>query len=128
MKFIRIIPYIFFFALCGCTAIENLDELSVLGQYSREKDDQHREVKWINARYDALIKVIEEGKIGNYKDESAFLHSFGEPILKKDLRPGVAQWLYRYAICKFAKDKVYLYFDSAGQLIKWERLPCPSLF
>jgi len=124
------IPYLLVVLLgfSGCSILGNLDELSVLGQYSREKDNQHRLVKTINDQYDALTKVIDHGHIGDYKDESSFVSSFGDPILKKDLSDGGQRWLYRYAIYRLAKDKVYVYFDRNGKQIKWEKLPCPKFF
>lgn len=115
-------------SLSGCTILENLDELTVLGQYSRESDAQHHLVKTIKLHYDALTKVIAQGHISDYKDEASFVHSFGDPILKKDLSDGVQRWLYRYAIYRLAKDKVYVYFDRNGKQIKWEKLPCPKFF
>jgi len=112
----------------GCTIIDNLDEITTLSQYSREKDNQHRLVKTIDDHYDALVKAIDQGHLNQYKDESAFVHSFGGPILKKDLSGGGQRWLYRYAIYRFAKSKVYVYFDRRGQLIKWEKSSCLKLF
>ena len=112
----------------GCNALSNLDELTELGQYSREKDNQARYVKTVNEHYDALIKAIEQGTISHFKDEASFGHAFGAPILKKDLNDGIQRWLYRYAILRLAKDKVYVYFDRTGKLIKWEKIPCPSFF
>jgi hypothetical protein len=114
--------------LCGCHALGNLDQLSVLGQYARDNDDQHRLVKANDEHYDELKRVIAGGQIGHYKDRSSFIYAFGEPILKKDLPGGVQRWLYRYAIYWTAKDKVYVYFDRNGKMIKWERLPCPKLY
>ena len=114
--------------LPGCIILSNLDELNTLGAYSREKDAQHRLVQEIDAHYDALSSVIDHGAIGNYKDQDAFIHAFGDPILKKDLNGNGQRWLYRHAIYKLSKDKVYLYFDNKSRLIKWERLPCPKLF
>ena len=123
------IPYLLLLlGLSGCTILGNLDELSTMGNYSREKDNQHRLVKTINDHYDALCKVIAQGRMVVYKDKSSFLHSFGEPILKKDMSDGTERWLYRYAIYRFAKDKVYVYFDRNGQQVKWEKLPCPKFF
>jgi len=130
MKLEKIIPYllVMFLSLSGCNALEHLDALSVLGDYSREKDDQHRLVKSTNAGYDALTEVMASGHIREYKDKSSFLYAFGEPILKKDMPGGSQQWLYRYAILATAKDKVYVYFDQHDQLMKWEKVPCPSFF
>ena len=126
----KVIPYLLLLllALSGCAVLDNTDELSTLGNYSREKDAQHREVKTINDHYDALIKAIDQGRISQYKDQAAFAHFFGDPLLKKDLSGGSSRWLYRYAIYRLAKDKVYVYFDNDGKMIKWERLPCSKLF
>jgi hypothetical protein len=99
-----------------------------MGQYSREKDGQHAQVKSINNHYDALTRVIAQGHLSDYKDTSSFLHSFGAPILKKEMSDGTERWLYRYAIYKFAKDKVYVYFDRNGKQVKWEKESCPKLF
>ena len=115
-------------SLSGCNALSNLDELSVMGDYSREKDNQHRLVKSIDDHYDDLVKIISQGHINGYKDKASFINSFGGPIFKKDLGLRGERWLYRYAILKTAKDKVYVYFDRDGKMIKWEKLACPSLF
>ena len=59
----KLIPYILIMLLgfSGCTIISNLDEISTLSSYSREKDNQHRMVKTIDDHYDALAKVIAQG-------------------------------------------------------------------
>ena len=126
----KIVPYLLMalLGLSGCGILSNLDEISVMGDYAREKDDQHRLVKSINDHYDALTKAIDQKVINEYKDEASFTCSFGDPILKKDLSGGAQRWLYRYAIYRFAKDKVYVYFDRDGKMIKWEKLSCPKFF
>jgi hypothetical protein len=137
----EIIPYLLLvlLSLSGCTILSNTDELSVLGDYSREKDTQDRLVKSINDHYDALVKAkmpncFDFGRLGHcegrndYPDEASFTRSFGDPLFKKDLSDGGQRWLYRYAILRLAKDKVYVYFDRTGKLIKWEKIPCPSFF
>ena len=126
MKLRKIASYLTLMCLClsGCSIIFNLDEVFVLQGYSSEKEAQHRLVKTINDHYDALIRAIDRGAIVKYKDEVSFVHSFGAPLLKKDLSNGGQRWLYRYAIYRFAKDKVYVYFDRNGQQVRWEKLPC----
>ena len=130
LKLIKIIPYFILSCSClsGCIVLSKADDLAVLGDYSREKDNQHRLVKSINDHYDALIKVIDQKTISDYKDEASFVYSFGDPILKKDLSDGGQRWLYRYAIFKPGEDKVYVYFDRTGKLIKWEKISCPLFF
>ena len=130
MRSVIIISWLFviLFGFSGCAIISNNEQLSVLGDYAREKDNQHRLVKTIDDHYDVLTKVIAQGSIGNYKDKASFVSSFGDPILKKDLDDGGQRWLYRYAIYRLAKDEVYVYFDRHGKQVKWEKLPCPSFF
>ena len=130
MNMKRIFPYLLtvLLSLSGCTIIAHNGELSALGDYSRDKDNQHRLVKSIDDHYDAMTKAIDQKAIGNYKDETSFVYSFWDPISKKDLSDGTQRWLYRYAIFRFAKDKVYVYFDRSGKMIKWEKIPCPSYF
>ena len=130
MKLKQIILFFTFASLSfsGCTIVHNLDEILTLQNYSHEKDDQHRLVKSVKDHYDSLVKVIDAGQMGDYKDKASFEKSFGEPILKKDLSDGQERWLYRYAIFRLAKDKVYVYFDHDGKLVKWERLPCSSFY
>jgi hypothetical protein len=127
---IKIFPYLLVVLLfsSGCAIVSNTDQLSVLGGYSREKDSQQRLVQSINDHYDALTKVIAQGQINEYKDEASFVHSFGDPISKKDMKDGTERWLYRYAILRFAKDKVYVYFSPNGNVFKWEKVPCSLSF
>ncbi len=130
MKLRKIASYLTLMCLClsGCSIIFNLDEVFVLQGYSSEKEAQHRLVKTINDHYDALIKALDQGHINDYKDEASWVRAFGEPILKKDLKDGGQRWLYRYAIYRFAKDKVYVYFDRQAKMVKWEKLPCSKFF
>jgi len=130
MKLHKSIPcfILLLLSFSGCTVLENLDELTTLGQYSREKDAQHVLVKSIDDHYDALAKGIDQGTMGHYENEGSFVKAFGDPLVKKDLADGRQRWLYRHAIYRLSKDKVYVYFDKNGQVIKWEKLPCPKFF
>jgi hypothetical protein len=114
--------------LCGCSIVGNLDEISTLQGYSKEKDGQNQDIKTVNDHYDALTRAIADGKINQYKDAVSFEHAFGEPLLKKDLKDGQERWLYRYAIYRLAKDKVYVYLDAQARVIKWEKASCPKFF
>ena len=130
MKTEKIVSYLLVVLLgfSGCTILDHLDEISTLGQYSREKDNQQRLVKSINDHYDALTKAIDQKTISEYKDEASFVNSFGDPILKKELSDGSQRWLYRYAVNTYAKDKVYVYFDHNGKQVRWEKVLCPKFF
>ena len=114
--------------ICGCSALESMDGLATLGQVSRERDEQHKLVRAADDHYDALIKVLEQGHLGEIRDERSFENAFGEPVIKKDLAQGGQRWIYRHAIYRFAKDEVDVDFDKSGNVVKWERVPCQKFY
>jgi hypothetical protein len=108
--------------LSGCSILHHMDQLLMMGDFSRDKNVQGKVVGEIDAHYDSLVSVIHSGKIKNYPDQASILHNFGEPIARKTVTVDGAsqeQWLYRHAIPLSAKDKVYLYFDHEGKLINY---------
>ena len=108
----------------GCSAIHHLPELSTMGEYSREMDNNKKTVDAVDQRYDALVAAINTDGLKSYSDAGGVRSFFGAPILIKpievDGRPQ-EQWLYRHALISKSKDKVYLYFDKQGKLIKYEK-------
>ena len=101
-----------------------MEQLLVMGDYSRDKNVQHKMIQDSDALYDALVVVIKSDKIKNYPDQTAIRGNFGEPVAIKTITIGASsqeQWLYRHAIPQKAKDKVYLYFGAQGKLIKYEQ-------
>ena len=122
--------YVLLISLClsGCTIITHLDEISTLSAYSREKDGQHRLVKSINDHYDALAKAYDQNTMGDYPTTAAFEHSFGAPILKKNLNNGGQRWLYRHAIYRLSKDQIFVTFDRKGRVVRWEKQACSKFF
>jgi uncharacterized membrane protein YfhO len=108
----------------GCEFLGHMDELNMLGDYSRDKDNQSKAIKLINENYDALVKAITANEMSYFKNQSDISGRFGEPISIKQINVNgktQQQWLYRQAILKGAKDKVYLYFDDQGSLLKYEQ-------
>jgi hypothetical protein len=108
----------------GCSILGHMDQISMMGDYARDKNGQYKTVDQVDASYDSLVNAINAGKIKDYPDQISILRNFGDPILKKTMNAdGQAQeqWLYRHAIPQKAKDKVYLYFDSNGKLVKYNQ-------
>ena len=117
----------------GCAKLALLpymDQALVLEDFGKEKTAQHKYVEDVNAKYDKLLLVVKSGDIAKYKTEKGVIKEFGPPLLVKTVSidgKDVRQCLYRKAVWRMAKDKVYLYYDTSGQLIKWESRPA-SLF
>ncbi len=125
MKKIIVILIVSFF-VSGCNILHVEEILRLQGAGSNMKEQQAYVVKK-NKEFKKLLKVIHENKMSEYKTEQDFLKHFGSPIFSKDIS-GVKQyshlWLYRYCEKMFGSEKVYLYFNDAGNLVKWEhRLP-----
>ena len=115
--------------LSACTQLQflpYLDQALTLKEFGEEKKAQHQYVRDVHASFDKMLAAIDSGDNKKYKDEHAILHDFGQPIIAHKNSDGSEQWLYRYAILRQAKQKAYLSFDSKGNLIKWEVVPCPS--
>jgi hypothetical protein len=113
----------------GCMqvkALPHMDELLMLKGYSEEKDAQ---IKWVEGRkqvFEQLVSVVKDGSIKNYPSQESVVQAFGDPVLsdriQQDNQP-VTRWLYRHPIQKFATDRVYLYFNADGHLLKSELIP-----
>jgi hypothetical protein len=112
----------FCLSLYGCSILHHKDQLLMMAEYSRDKNEQHKIVGDINTNYDALVAAIQSCKLKNYPDKRAIVQNFGQPILKKKVTIAgypQDQWLYRHAVGHKAKDKVYLYFNPEGKLINY---------
>ena len=114
----------FALTFCGCSILNHLEQLLTMGDYSRDKDEQHKIVSTNDAHYDDLLVAINTGNMKKYPDQTSVRRNFGEPIEIRNIDMiGQKQerWLYRHAIPLKAKDKVYLYFDAQGKLMKFEQ-------
>jgi len=125
MRFILFILFISFLS-SGCS-IFHVQEIVRIQDVSANMDKQKKYVDVKNKEFEKLLKIIKEEKISDYKSQGSFVKSFGDPIFEKKVKGQEKYsevWLYRYCDKMFGSEKVYLYFDDVGNLIKWEhRLP-----
>ena len=107
----------------GCAKLQHLDQLLTLKAVSDEQTQMGKEIERQDARFDNLVAAVQEGSISKYKDQKSVTGQFGPPIftetVQEDGRP-LEVWVYRYAARFFDSPKVYLYWDQAGQLVRWE--------
>ncbi len=113
---------IMFFA-AGCAKLQHLDQLLTLKGLSDEQTQMGQEIERQDAKFERLVAAVEEGSIAKYKSQKSVLGQFGSPIftekVEEDGRP-LEVWVYRYAARFFDSPKVYLYWDQAGNLIRWD--------
>jgi hypothetical protein len=114
--------------LSGCAKVAHLDQLLTIKAYSDNKDLQEKFILQQNQNFKKLLAAVKDGTLEPGTTHRVILKEFGAPILSrltaadgKDLDV----WLYRYATEYFNSEKVYLYFDQEGKLVKWD-LVTPS--
>ena len=105
--------------------LQHLDELLTLQDMSKDRDQQIKYVDEQNKKFDQLLEVVNAGRLSEYSDKKKVVKAFGEPILAKSIvedgQPA-EEWLYRYATKYFNSDKIYLYFDGQGNLIRGQHV------
>lgn len=123
---------IFLLVLCFCfvgCAARHVSEIRRIQSLGANADEQQRYVQEKNKKFEALLFVVNSDQMSTYVTQQDFLQAFGEPIFTKNLDPnqGAAQlWLYRYCEKMRGSEKVYLYFDPLGKILKWEHRPAES--
>ncbi len=112
----------------GCVQVQMLpylDQALTLQSFGAEKDGQHQYVRNADARFDQLLSAAQSGDIKKYRTKENIVNAFGPAVLTQNIvvdgQP-LMQCLYRHAIGSKAKQKVYLYFDNKGLLVKWEQI------
>jgi len=110
---------------CGCS-LRHVSEIRRVQAVGANMDEQKKYVKEANERFEKLLAAIETNQMSLYLTQQDFLKAFGVPIFeeKHDNNKDYAElWLYRYCEKMRGSEKVYLYFDASGKLLKWEHLP-----
>jgi hypothetical protein len=124
----KILFLLLVFVVCGCAA-RHVEEIRRIQVVSAEMAAQQRLVDESNKRFEALLKVVQEKTMSDYKTRKDFLDAFGQPIFTKRITGSPAEhelWLYRYCEKFWGSEKVYLYFDKEGNLVRWEHRAAES--
>ncbi len=119
---------ILFVGFAGCAEVEHLDQLLTLKAASDNRDLQEKYVQERNKNLKALLEAIDNNNISENFDQKKILENFGEPIFIKQITENgqaYERWLYHDAAKFTATEKVYLYFDPAGKLARWEHIKPP---
>ncbi len=123
-NFVLLIAFIF---LSGCAKLTHLQELLTLKSYSDDQALQDRYIERQDRQFEELLQTVQGKKgLSEYPTKTSFMRHFGEPIYIKAMEKNgqvLEQWLYRYQMKYFESDKVYVYFDSQGNLVDWIYVP-----
>ena len=109
--------------LSGCAKLSHMDQLLTLKGLADEQSQMKKYVQEQDRKFDLMLNEVKAGTLDDYSNERKVLRTFGEPVFKEHVSEDGQElelWLYRYATEFFGSDKVYLYFDKDGNLVKSE--------
>lgn len=113
------------FLMTGCAKLRHLDQLLTLKDLSDEQDRLKGHIQTQDEKFEFLVKAVQDGTIGQYKNQKSLRRHFGEPVYTEKITQDgrlLDLWVYRYTTKFFDSPKVHLYLDSSGQLIRWDYL------
>ncbi len=120
--FISLLGVVF---LSGCAKLAHLDDLLRLKSLSDNQAQQRKYVEEQNKKFEALLDIVKNNRIHEYPNKESFLKAFGGPIFAKKIQRDdktLEQWLYRYAQKLSGSEKVYVYFDEAGNFVDFKHV------
>lgn len=115
----------------GCTQVkqlQNIDPLLALKGYSDEKEDQEKWIVQEVQKFENILAAVKNKSIAQYSTQESFRQQFGEPVLIEHIMDGnasIERWLYRHPIQKLATDRVHVFFDLNGHLLRYEHIVLP---
>ena len=109
--------------LGGCAKVGHIDELLTLKDLANEQDQIGQYVEEQDRNFELMLKEAKAGTLDDYSNKRNIQRAFGEPVYARNVAQDnqeIESWLYRYATKYFGVEKIYLYFDLDGNLVKSE--------
>ncbi len=109
--------------LCGCSKVRHLDQLLTLKDLENEQTQLGQYVEGQNRNFELMLEEVKDGTLELYSNKRKIQLAFGDPVYARSVVEDdqeLESWLYRYATQYFGAEKVYLYFDLDGNLVKSE--------
>lgn len=110
-------------ALGGCAKVSHMDQLLTLKGVADEQTRIKKFVDEQDRRFDKMVEEAKAGTLDQYINKREFMRTFGKPVfvtMVKEEDRELEAWLYRHATEYFHADKIYLYFDADGNLVRSE--------
>jgi len=109
--------------LSGCAKVRHMDQLLTLKGLAEEQVSMGRHVEEQDQKFELMLKEAKVGTLDQYSNKRKISRTFGRPIYVRNVTQDnqeLESWLYRYATEFFGAEKIYLYFDLEGNLVKSE--------
>ncbi len=108
---------------CGCSKVRHLDQLLTLKDLADEQAQLGQFVEEQDRNFELMLEEAKAGTLELYSNKGKVQQTFGDPVYARNVTEEdqeLESWLYRYATQYFGAQKVYLYFDLDGNLVKSE--------
>ena len=109
--------------LCGCAKVRHLDQLLTLKALADEQAQLSQYVEDQDRNFELMLEEVKAGTLDQYSNKRKIQRAFGDPVYARNVTKDdrdLESWLYRYATKYFGAEKIYLYFDFDGNLVKSE--------
>jgi hypothetical protein len=103
--------------IAGCSTVSGLDRIKAL---SLSRDEQEATIEKQDQEFKQLLNDFSSGKLEKGTSKDKVIQAYGEPILIKEIKNDSStnqEWMYRHPAQFFGSEKVFLYFNSKGELV-----------
>jgi len=105
----------------GCSKLKHMNELLTLKALSEQTEEMDKYVEEQGQDFEKLIEKVNNNELLVGVSSKKIQKKYGDPIMvttESESGQYLERWIYRYAVKYFDSDKVYLYFDQEGKLVK----------
>ena len=109
----------------GCAKVSHMEQLLTLKAAADEQSQIATNVDERDRKFDLMVAEAKAGTLDQYGNKRKIERVFGKPVYARKAAwggPEAESWLYRYATEYFQADKIYLYFNTDGNLVRSEFL------
>ena len=123
MKKYAIFLLILVFSSLGCQSLQKMDELLTLKDLAEDQEGIDQYVESQDALFKQMHEACGSAEFVQLQTKAEFGEKYGEPVY---VEQGAGQtewfskWLYRKTVDYFGTERVVLYFDKDGNLVKYE--------
>ena len=107
----------------GCAVAQYADEIHTLQAIDASQRDISKFIERQEKLFHLLLEDVKDGRLKSGLTKKYVINTYGNPVLSREINGGLArkeELLYRRPTQYFSSDKIYLYFDSSGKLMRWE--------
>lgn len=107
----------------GCAAAQYAEQIHTLQAVNESQQDIRRYVELKEKLFNLLLEDVKNERLKLGITKKHVINTYGRPVLVREISGGVdreEELLYRHPTRYFSSDKIYLYFDSSGRLMRWE--------